>query len=90
MTDSTDLLAHEQDAGRFPSVQVHRLDAASFVRLVRHFGADRVLFGTDSPWADQRASVAEILALPLTDEEKQAILSRNAGKLLKMLNEKVE
>ena len=69
---------------------LRRLDAASFVRLVRRFGADRVLFGTDSPWADQRASVAEILALPLTDEEKQAILSRNAGKLLKMLNEKVE
>ena len=53
-----------------------------FCRLVRAFGADRILFGTDSPWSSQKGDVEQILALPLTAEEKTAILSGNAEKLL--------
>ena len=59
-----------------------RLTEAAFVRLVRVFGADRVLFGTDSPWEDQAAEVQKIQALPLTAEEKTAILGGNAQRLL--------
>lgn len=55
-----------------------------FVRLVRLYGAHRVLFGTDSPWTDQAQSLAWIRALPLTEEEKAAILGGNAQKLLKL------
>ncbi len=53
-----------------------------FVRMVRAFGADRVLFGTDSPWGDQRRELAMIRAMPLTEEEKGAILGGNARELL--------
>ncbi len=54
------------------------LDDAQFVHLVRVFGADRVLFGTDSPWADQSAALGAFLRLPLSDSEKRRILCDNA------------
>ena len=53
-----------------------------FCRLVRIFGSSRVLFGTDSPWDDMKASVGRINALPLTDSEKDDILGGNARRLL--------
>ncbi len=59
-----------------------RMDSEAFIRQVRDFGADHVLFGTDSPWEDQAAEVAAIRALPLTDPEKEAILGGNAARLL--------
>lgn len=58
------------------------LSQEEFCRIVRAFGSERVLFGTDSPWADQKKSVADILALKLTNEEKENILWRNAKKIL--------
>lgn len=58
------------------------LSKEDFCRLVRAFGSERVLFGTDSPWADQQKSVADILALELTEKEKENILWRNAKRIL--------
>ena len=58
------------------------LDADSFVGMVRRFGADRLLFGTDSPWGDQSACLRQFRALPLTDAEQDAILGGNAVRLL--------
>ena len=53
-----------------------------FVRIIRAFGAGRVLFGTDSPWCSQASERAKIEALPLLVEEKRMILYENAKKLL--------
>lgn len=60
------------------------LDGPGFLALVRAFGAQRVLFGSDSPWSSQRESRAWIEAQPLREEEKAAILGENAKKLLEM------
>ncbi len=60
----------------------YNLSEASFVSLCRLHGTDRVLFGTDCPWADQKAYLEAVHALPFTDEEMSAILGGNAGKLL--------
>ncbi|MBR6230130.1 MAG: amidohydrolase family protein [Eubacterium sp.] len=60
------------------------LDEEAFVRIVRAFGADRVLFGTDSPWASQRKSLKWIEHSPLRKEEKEKILGKNAESLLKL------
>ena len=49
---------------------------------VRAFGAHRVLFGTDFPIWDAEKEVASLLALALTDDEKERILYRNAERLL--------
>ena len=61
---------------------VSQLTPPQFLSMVRRFGADRILFGTDCPWADQKTVLADLLALPLTAEEKEAILGENAKKLL--------
>ena len=60
------------------------LSDEAFVNLVRTFGAERILFGTDSPWADPQTELRHIRALPLSDEEKAAILGGNAKRLLRI------
>lgn len=63
---------------------LQRLNEQDFLRMIRLFGADRILFGTDSPWEAQAAEVQKIQALPLTDAEKHGILGGNAAKLLEI------
>ena len=58
------------------------LTAERFCQMVRLFGADRILFGTDSPWSERKKEVEAIRSLPLTDLEKRKILGDNAEKLL--------
>lgn len=58
------------------------LSEEAFCALVRALGADRVLFGTDSPWTSQKNSVEEMDALPLDREEKEQILWKNALRVL--------
>lgn len=69
--------------GHYKPEELPLLDSRGFCSLVRSFGAGRILFGTDSPWADQKQSLEAIRALPLTESEKAAILGENAANLLK-------
>ena len=68
--------------GYYRPAELHLLDETAFLRMVRTFGAHRVLFGTDSPWSGQQESLARLRALPLTSEEQAAILGGNACRLL--------
>ena len=70
------------DDGHYRPGDLPLLDEAAFLRMVRKFGADRVLFGTDSPWDDQGAALARLRALPLESAELDAILGGNARALL--------
>lgn len=72
------------DDRHYSSEQLRLLDEEKFCKLVRLFGSRKVLFGTDSPWADQRQSKDEILALPLSEEEKADVLGGNALTLLRL------
>lgn len=54
-----------------------------FVALVRNHGINRILFGTDSPWADQKKDIDYLKTLPFTSDELEAILGDNANNLLK-------
>ena len=60
------------------------MDRDQLVRIIRKNGADHILYGTDSPWADQTDYAAKIGSLPLSDEEKSMIFSGNAEKLLQL------
>ncbi len=55
-----------------------------FERIVRAHGADKILFGSDSPWSRADEEAALIRASSLTEEEKEKILAKNARKLLKI------
>ena len=58
------------------------LGEEQFVRMIRLFGADKVLFGTDSPWGEQKGALEQFYRLPLSDEEKAAVAGGNAARLL--------
>lgn len=63
--------------------ELQMLSEERFCAMVRIFGAERILFGTDSPWGDQAESLKAIQNLPLTNEEKELILGKNAERILK-------
>ena len=60
------------------------LDAAQFMEFVKVFGAEKILFGTDSPWTSPKTSIDFIKNLPLADDAKNKILGNNAQRLLKV------
>lgn len=63
----------------FASRTVDPKDGAA---VIRAFGADRVLFGTDCPWDTPQSTLAWVESLGLSEEEKQKIYFRNAQRLL--------
>ncbi len=70
------------DDGYWDDKNTSMLDAAETVKIIRAFGSDHVLFGTDSPWSDQRQSLDFFKKLPLSQDELANILSDNAERLL--------
>ena len=68
--------------GYYKEEELPLLDEEGFMRVLRAYGASRVLFGTDSPWADQKETLAAVRRLPLTPEEREAVLHKNAERLL--------
>ena len=48
------------------------------MEMVKVLGPERILFGTDSPWMDQRHSLEQFLSLPLSPEARERILYQNA------------
>ncbi|OGV53632.1 MAG: hypothetical protein A2X49_06165 [Lentisphaerae bacterium GWF2_52_8] len=58
------------------------LPAERLTKMIRSHGADKILFGTDSPWRSQSAAIAAVRALPLGEDEKELIFHKNAFKLL--------
>ena len=70
------------DDGYYQPQDLPMMGEEQFLRMIRTFGHERFLFGTDSPWSSQQESVERLRALPLSDEEKAAILGGNAQRLL--------
>ncbi len=66
------------------SFTTFEMPAERVVRLVRAQGAERVLFGTDSPWADQSQELQRVRDLGLTEPELEKVLFSNAARLLRL------
>ena len=53
------------------------------IETIKVHGADKILFGTDSPWNDQKAYIDHFRRLDgISDKQKDMILHTNAEKLL--------
>lgn len=52
------------------------------VEVIKAHGFDKILFATDSPWADQKDFINMINSFGFTDEEREKIFCANAFKLL--------
>ena len=57
-------------------------DTPLLLHLIRAHGVHRILFGSDSPWGDQRADLALLRSLELNQEERRLIEGENARQLL--------
>ena len=53
-----------------------------FRMILGKHGSDRILFATDSPWSDMKKGVDWVKHLAVSEEEKEAIFSENAKRLL--------
>lgn len=58
------------------------LSDEDFVRICRKHGMDKILFGTDSPWQEQKEYIERIRRTGLTSEEQELVFAGNARKLL--------
>ena len=52
------------------------------MRVIRSHGADRILFGTDSPWCSQRKCAERLASLPISKKEFEDISFGNAQRIL--------
>lgn len=58
------------------------IDKDVLLRIIENHGSDRILYATDSPWAEQNDMVEYVKSLPLDEEDKDNIFYKNAVRLL--------
>lgn len=63
------------------------LDKSRAADLIRSFGFERYMFGTDFPMWKHKEELDRFLALPLSEEEREAILYYNAARILGVADE---
>lgn len=63
------------------SSSLFALSPEKAAEIIRHYGADRVLYGTDFPMWTPSEEIARFNALNLSDEERGKILWQNANRL---------
>ena len=73
-----------QDTPYYSEEELQLLSLESAKEIISAFGKDHVLFGTDSPWSDQKASADDILTLAISDDSNEKILYKNAEELLEL------
>ncbi len=61
------------------------MDARKAVEMIRTLGSDRFFFGVDFPMWDHKEELERFLALPLTEQEREHILSGNAKRFFASL-----
>ncbi|MBQ7658544.1 MAG: amidohydrolase family protein [Butyrivibrio sp.] len=73
------------DDGYWDDKDTRMMDADQYMEIIRAFGPERILFGSDSPWTDQKRSREFIEKLPLSGDELRLILGGNAERILDIL-----
>ena len=78
--DATRILA-DRDMLVDTSSSMFALDPARVLEIIRIYGAEKVLFGSDYPMWDAGKEIESLYSLGLTDDELKMILWDNAAKL---------
>ena len=81
-SDAVSVLAGHDRIWVDTSSSLYQLSPEEAVAIIRAYGVQRVLFGTDFPMFQPQMEVERFLALPLNETEKNAILYKNAKRLL--------
>lgn len=64
------------------SFSIGKFDSNQILRILKNHRPDRILFGTDSPWDDQKTALRLFDELELSPELKENILWKNSASLL--------
>ncbi len=64
------------------SLTLSEISDDEFIKALSHFDEDRILFGSDSPWTDQKEMLERTLRLKISDRLKEKMLFANAALLL--------
>ncbi len=67
-----------------PELRISLLEDSLAMEIIRAFGPERILFGSDSPWSSQKESLDALKRLPLPESDLEKICGGNARKLLKL------
>ena len=87
--DQTKIIARSYPNVGFDIAEVldhheYSLSDSEFIALVREFGVERFVFGSDFPWHDRTPVLERVIGVDLTPEEKQKILGENALHIYKI------
>lgn len=61
-----------------------KLSEKQLMRIINNHGSDKILFATDSPWSGQSEFVELFNALPLSEQDRDNILYKNAAEILSL------
>ena len=67
-----------------PDEKRKMLGEAQFKRMVHKHGADKILFGSDSPWSEQAQSIKSVRDCRFTPQQEAMILYRNAKSVFRL------
>ncbi len=72
------------------SFSLRRLGRERLTDMMRRHGMDKIVFGSDAPWTDQKRELEGILSLDLNQQEMEQVTGDNAAKLLGLSNNRGE
>ena len=80
------LSENEQNKNSIPEDRkyIEYIEQELFLKILKKHGEGKLLFATDSPWSNAAVGIEYIRNLPISEEEKEQILSKNAMGLLKL------
>ncbi len=82
--DRISCLSNCQNVYTETSLTLTEISDDEFVRALSFFDEDRILFGTDSPWSDQKEMLERTLRLKISDGLKEKMMYKNAAGLLRL------
>ncbi len=80
--DRAGMLGRRENVYTETSMALTEMTDEGFVKMLGKFHEDRVLFGSDSPWTDQKEMLERNANLELSSSRKEKMLYQNAARLL--------
>jgi hypothetical protein len=80
--DRAGMLGRLENVYTETSMTLTEMDDGAFLRILSQFDEHRVLFGSDSPWTDQKEMLERTMQLAMPDSRKERLFYRNAMSLL--------
>lgn len=72
------------DSSKTAEEETRLMPREQFVRLIKKHGAQRILFGTDSPWSSQKETLKKLYSCGFSQKELDLILFENAASIFQI------